>query len=152
MILLLYLNQFYKTELGAGSSPNRNSCFIVSSRLSILLLCSHRNNRTCLRDELYANARPCNTGFSSQSHCSHFQTTALMRPRRLKQYCLQLVIYIYTAISKNVVAENEECQLSNGDCTTEKNCGYWILIANKLPWCRLHTVPAFDGESYRLSC
>ena len=41
--------------------PNRvtngNSCFIVSSRLSILLLCSHRNNRTCLRDELYANGK-----------------------------------------------------------------------------------------------
>ena len=57
MILLLYLKQFYKTELGDGSSPNRNSCFIVSSRLSILLLCSHRNNRTCLRDELYANGK-----------------------------------------------------------------------------------------------
>ena len=32
--------------------------------------------------------------------------------------------YIYTAISKNVVGENDECQLSNGDCTTEKKCGY----------------------------
>ena len=31
---------------------------------------------------------------------------------------------IYTAISRNVVGENDECQLSNGDCTTEKNCGY----------------------------
>ena len=29
----------------------------------------------------------------------------------------------YTAISKNV-GENDECQLSNGDCTTEKKCGY----------------------------
>ena len=28
------------------------------------------------------------------------------------------------AISKNVVRENDECQLSNGDCTTEKKCGY----------------------------
>ena len=31
-----------------------NSCCIVSSRLSILLLCSHRTNRTSLKDELYA--------------------------------------------------------------------------------------------------
>ena len=31
---------------------------------------------------------------------------------------------LYTAISKNVVGENDECQLSNGDCTTEKKCGY----------------------------
>ena len=54
MILLLYLDQFYKAEQGVGSSPNRNSCCIVSSRLSILLLCSHRTNRTCLTDELYA--------------------------------------------------------------------------------------------------
>ena len=54
MILLLYLNKFYKTEQGVGSSPNRNSCFIVSSRVSILLFCSHRTNKTCLRDELYA--------------------------------------------------------------------------------------------------
>ena len=37
MILLLYLNQFYKTEQGLGSSPKRNSCCIVSSRLSVLL-------------------------------------------------------------------------------------------------------------------
>ena len=46
----------------------------------------------------------------------------------------------YTPISKNVVGEIDECQLSNGDCTTEKKCGYWILIANNLPWCRLHSV------------
>ena len=26
-----------------------------------------------------------------------------------------------------------------------------ILIGNNLPWCRLHTVPTFDGESYGLS-
>ena len=54
MILLFYLNQFYKTEQGVGSSPNRNSCCILSSRLTILLLCSHRTNRTRLRDALYA--------------------------------------------------------------------------------------------------
>ena len=57
MILLLYLDQFYKTEQGVGSSPNRNSCCIVSSRLSILLLCFDRINRTCLRDELYATGK-----------------------------------------------------------------------------------------------
>ena len=54
----------------------------------------------------------------------------------------------YIAISKNVVGENDKCQLSNGDCTTERKCGYWILIGNKLPWYRLHTVPTFDGESW----
>ena len=60
MILFSYLNQFYKTEQGVGSSPNRNSCIvlhckcIVSSRLNTLLLCSHRTNKTCLRDELLA--------------------------------------------------------------------------------------------------
>ena len=53
-MLLLYLHQFYKTEMGACSSSSRNSCCIVSSRLSILLLCSYKTNRTCLRDELYA--------------------------------------------------------------------------------------------------
>ena len=31
---------------------------------------------------------------------------------------------IYIAISKNVVGENVTCQLSNGNCTTEKKCGY----------------------------
>ena len=40
--------------MGPDSSPNRNSCCILSSRLSILLLCSQGTNRTCLRDELYA--------------------------------------------------------------------------------------------------
>ena len=55
--------------------------------------------------------------------------------------------FMYTAISKNVVGENDECQLSSGDCTTERKCGYW----NKLRWCRLHTVPSFDGESYGFS-
>ena len=29
----------------------------------------------------------------------------------------------FIAISKNVVRENDECQLSNGDCTIEKKFG-----------------------------
>ena len=37
---------------------------------------------------------------------------------------LQERIIKYIAISKNVVRENDEFQLSNGDCTTEKKCGY----------------------------
>ena len=57
MILSLYLNQFYKTEQGVGSSPKRNSCCIVSCRLSILLLWSHTTDRTRPRDELYANGK-----------------------------------------------------------------------------------------------
>ena len=32
--------------------------------------------------------------------------------------------FLHIAISKNVVRDNDECQLSNGDCTTEKKCGY----------------------------
>ena len=35
----------------------------------------------------------------------------------------------YTAISKNVVGENDERQLSNGDCTTEKEM--WVLNINR---------------------
>ena len=31
---------------------------------------------------------------------------------------------MYTPISKNVVGENGEWQLSNGNCTTERNCGF----------------------------
>ena len=30
----------------------------------------------------------------------------------------------HAAISKNVVGDNDKCQLSNGDCKTEKKCGY----------------------------
>ena len=71
------------------------------------------------------------------------------RENNCKQFSFWLAKNI--AISKNVVGENDECQLSNGDCTTERKCGYWILIGNKLPWYRLHTVPTFDGESYGLS-
>ena len=37
---------------------------------------------------------------------------------------------MYTPISKNVVGENDECQLSKGDCTTEMKCRYWISIEN----------------------
>ena len=33
-------------------------------------------------------------------------------------------ISMHRPISKNVVGENDECQLSNGDCTNEKKCGY----------------------------
>ena len=45
------------------------------------------------------------------------------------------------------VVENDECQLSNGDCTAEKKYEYCIFIGNNLPWCRLRTVPTFHGES-----
>ena len=40
---------------------------------------------------------------------------------------------MYTANSKNAVGENDECQLSHGDCTTEKKYGNLILIENNLP-------------------
>ena len=40
-----------------GSVAGKRVLWNTTSRLSILLLCSHRNNRTCLRDELYANGK-----------------------------------------------------------------------------------------------
>ena len=39
---------------------------------------------------------------------------------------------IYTPISKNVVGENGEWQLSNGNCTTERNCGFYIWYAKTM--------------------
>ena len=38
----------------------------------------------------------------------------------------------YTPISKNVVGENGEWQLSNGNCTTERNCGFYIWYAKTM--------------------
>ena len=40
--------------------------------------------------------------------------------------CPQAHAITYTPISKNVVGENGEWQLSNGNCTTERNCGFHI--------------------------
>ena len=40
--------------------------------------------------------------------------------------------YVYTPISKNVVGENGEWQLSNGNCTTERNCGFYIWYAKTM--------------------
>jgi len=39
--------------------------------------------------------------------------------------------YLLT-ISKNVVGEKGECHLSNGNCTTEKNCGFHIWSAKTM--------------------
>ena len=38
----------------------------------------------------------------------------------------------YTPISKNVVGENGEWQLSNGNCTTERNCGFHTWYAKTM--------------------
>ena len=43
--------------------------------------------------------------------------------------------FVYTPISKNVVAENGQWQLSNGNCTNERNCGFHIWYAKKLVLC-----------------
>ena len=43
-----------------------------------------------------------------------------------------LVLPEYTPISKNVVGENGEWQLSNGNCTTERNCGFHIWYAKTM--------------------
>ena len=42
----------------------------------------------------------------------------------------------HTLISKNVVGENGEWQLSNGDCTTERNCGFHIWHAKTMSFSR----------------
>ena len=39
---------------------------------------------------------------------------------------------IYTLISKNVVRENGEWQLSNGDCTTKRTCSFHIWYAKTM--------------------
>ena len=39
---------------------------------------------------------------------------------------------LHTPISKNVVGENGEWQLSNGNCTTERNCGFYIWYAKTM--------------------
>ena len=38
----------------------------------------------------------------------------------------------YTPISKNVVGENGDWQLSNGNCTTERNCGFYVWYAETM--------------------
>ena len=39
---------------------------------------------------------------------------------------------LHTFISKTVVGESGEKQLSNGDCTTERNCGFHIWYAKTM--------------------
>ena len=39
---------------------------------------------------------------------------------------------LHTPISKNVVGENGEWQLSNGNCTIERNCGFHIWYAKTM--------------------
>ena len=45
---------------------------------------------------------------------------------------MYVCVYVYTPISKNVVGENGEWQLSNGNCTTERNCGFHIWYAKTM--------------------
>ena len=52
------------------------------------------------------------------------KTNEKLQPSNRKMSFAMKVLTLYIAISKNVVRENDECQLSNGDCTTEKKCGY----------------------------
>ena len=46
--------------------------------------------------------------------------------------CIAVYLDVYTPISKNVVGENGEWQLSNGNCTTERNCGFYIWYAKTM--------------------
>ena len=39
---------------------------------------------------------------------------------------------LHTPISKTVVGKNGEWQLSNGNCTTERNCGFYIWYAKTM--------------------
>ena len=43
---------------------------------------------------------------------------------------LQLLYSGIYLFQKNVVGENGDWQLSNGDCTTERKCGFLILMVN----------------------
>ena len=45
---------------------------------------------------------------------------------------LKETIKVYTPISKDVVGKNGKWQLSNGNCTTERNCGFHIWYANTM--------------------
>ena len=45
---------------------------------------------------------------------------------------LQYDLNTNTPISKNVVGENGEWQLSNGNCTTERNCGFHTWYAKTM--------------------
>ena len=71
------------------------------------------------------------SGYFQKRNASRFVLTSYLKPvhrfRRDFQWSGK-----YTPISKNVVGENDECQSSNGNCTTEKKCGYWILIGNNI--------------------
>ena len=44
----------------------------------------------------------------------------------LRAISMYKLLEAYTPISKNIVGENGEWQLSNGNCTTERNCGFHI--------------------------
>ena len=47
-------------------------------------------------------------------------------------FCFRERTWLYTPISENVVGENGEWQLSNGNCTTAKNCGFHIWYAKTI--------------------
>ena len=45
-------------------------------------------------------------------------------------YALLHLRVVDIPISEKVVGENGDWQLSNGECTTERNCGFLILMVN----------------------
>ena len=49
---------------------------------------------------------------------------------------LQRKLRVNTLISKNVVGENGKWQLSNGNCTTKRNCGLHIWYAKTMSFSR----------------
>ena len=48
------------------------------------------------------------------------------------KYATHFIEILYTPISKNVVGDNGEWQLSNENCTTERNCGFHIWYAKTM--------------------
>ena len=75
---------------------------------------------------MYSAARLARQWIKERSISCFVKCGFIYLPARLARLARQSVDQRtkYIAISKNVVRENDECQLSNGNCTTEKKCGY----------------------------
>ena len=79
-------------------------------------------------------------------------STALMRPRRPKQYCLQLVIYIYTF---NLRYRNHICSFRNERYkhATELSKYIWSLkdqkIASQIKWRKIKQAMSYSNVSKR---
>ena len=72
--------------------------------------------------------KPCPIPIPCTAHSSAIDHT-IPFPHLVHVWSISNGLVRYTAISKNVVGENDECQLSNGDSRTEKKM--WVLNINR---------------------